>query len=195
MFAAFLCVFWSIIFLLHWFIVFQVCVTWWLYHVWYGIKNICWHVIIFYLYPVGVFKLHSSVKWSKGSMNLCTACGSVGFWYLTSEVVFCWYRGGRHISICPCNYASHFSHPYPEASATLVIRSVSHLPSSHWTATDDHVGIKGIFLSVFSFDFGCLPLIAIRLLSSLSQNSGYLLNLGSLPVFGLLKKSVAWIGN
>ena len=102
--------------------------------------------------------------------------------------------------LCPCNCIPHFSHlilhllPLWSSDAfPIIVLCVNGPPSSPCTATVDSVGKKGILLwvSMPSFDLGC----PIRLLLSLSHNTSCPMNLCSMSLATLLKRSVARSGN
>ena len=69
-----------------------------------------------------------------------------------------------------------------------------HPLSSLCTTTVDPVCLQGIFVSISSFDWGCLFIGSVRLLSLLHRTGG-LLKFVSIPVIGQLNRSVSWPGN
>ena len=68
--------------------------------------------------------------------------------------------------------------------------------STHYNATVDPVGKKEVFCGCQHLCLLWIVLISAEwLLSSLSHFMGGLLNLGSMPLDGLLNRSVAGLGN
>ena len=83
--------------------------------------GICHCVFPFHFYYIRMFCLCCWAKWS--FIKFIISLWSVGFWHLISEIVFCWYRGGLHVSLCQCYCVLNLGKSYLVTYFTLVFCS------------------------------------------------------------------------